>query len=123
MLVSFREGDEFGFYGWTVTWSDALYLPVIEGRVVKSRPKHLMDTWVSVAYPAGELTSRPGGVEKTEFMEVVLAILDFHFIEVYGATVETNGCASFHSRRSDAMAGDTFSETCHSGFGNSSARE
>ena len=55
MAVAFGKRNQFGLNGWAVARSDALYLSVVERRILQSAAENPVDFGVCVARPAGEL--------------------------------------------------------------------
>ena len=59
--------------------------------------------------------------KKTELVEVVLAVLHFHLLEMHRAAVDAHGCPRLHPRRRDAVARDALGEPTGGRLGNATA--
>ena len=72
-----------------------------------------MYSLVGVACPARQLLKNLVRCEEAELMEVVLALLYLHFIEMHRALVYPHGCAGLHPFRTDAVACYALGEMRH----------
>ena len=116
------KGDQLGLYAWTVSRTNALYLSIEEWRVGQGRSQTLVNLWVGIGYPAGQLSHGPSFAHERELVEVVLAVLALHLIEVHAPAIYPHRCTCLHTSGGDAVSGDALGEVQAGWLGASSAR-
>ena len=74
---------EFSLYRRAISWSDALYLSIIQRRVVDGLEQGAVHFRVGVASPARQLFQCFALAHKTELVEVQFAGLLFHILKMH----------------------------------------
>ena len=103
MLWLVRKRYDFCLDARTVTWADALDLPVIQRGVGETFAQDCMTGFVGKRCPTAKLFQNAvRGVHIRELMEVVFSGLFRHFIEVHAACIDTHRCSGLHPFGFDA---------------------
>ena len=123
MFVFIGECYEFGFNRRTVSWTCTLNLSVKQWRVGNTLVKLHVRFGGSVKSPTWQLFERLMKIHIAELMEVEVAILFLHFIEMHRTFIYSYGCSCFHSIRTYTQLVDTFSEMGYGRLCTSTSRE
>ena len=123
MLLLVGEGHDFCFYAGAVARTDTLDLSVVKGRFGQSLAQYTVHFGIGVASPAAELLQLARFAHIGETVEIVLSILNLHFIEVYAAFVDAYGSSRLHAPHGDSVSSDGFGQMVRCRLSHASARQ
>ena len=123
MFVFIWECYEFGFNRRAVSWACTLNLSVKQWRVGNTLVELHVCFGGSVKSPTWQLFERLMKIHIAELMEVEVAILFLHFIEMHRTFIDSYGRSCFHSIRTDTQLVDAFSEVGYGRLCTSTSRE